>query len=382
MTDNTGHAEWAPSSASIWLNCPGSIQLNPLYKETGLTDAADLGTLAHGVLEDCITFGTKPQHPDEDINEGVDLALDFVHDVLEKYKKVTIIAEKRLVLPDTPVWGTTDLVAVNDDMIHIADYKHGWVPVNVKMNAQLMTYLAAAIAEYGERKKYKITVIQPKYDHIDGKVRTYEPSQEDVDWHQSEIRYALNNPDKFHAGKHCKYCKARGACKVFAGWLVPRLQTVMYWEISERHTYDNETLAKLLDFLDLVPGFISAVRQEAFKRALNDRAIGGYKIVKGKAERKIVDEEHIKQKYLEIGIPVEALYEASFVSPLTVEKQIKGHYRAKGRNAWKEPWEEISKAIQTERGGMQLVRDIDGRPQFNKGDEFGELPVQDGDIFV
>jgi hypothetical protein len=377
------HSDWSPSSGSIWVNCPASVEVSQLYKEEEDSEASELGTVAHGVLEDSLLFGTEPQHENMEIVEGVELAVDWVHEQLRKNPATKLYIEKRLEWPNTPVWGTTDSVLVTDKLLHIADFKFGWLPVNVDHNVQMLIYLIMAIMEFGERDEYHITVIQPRYYHKDGPIRTYRVTGADVAQIQQQVEWALANRGVFSAGRHCKYCKARGACATFAGWIVPRLNTALEYDITDRHTFSNETIAKLLDFLDLVPGYISAVKQEAFRRALNDRRIGGYKLVKGKAERKVTDEDYIRAKYEEWGMPVEALYDASLVSPLGIENQLKARFRGEGRGVWKQRFEELAPAIQKVQGGLTLVRDVDGRPQFNKGDEFGELPLDtNGDILL
>lgn len=380
------HSDWSPSSGSIWLNCPGSVAVNPLYKEQedkeDITDASNIGTIAHGVLENCLLYDVPAEHEDYEIVEGVELAVEFVHSKILSVPQTTLYVERRLYVPDTPIWGTTDVLGVSPQMIHVADYKHGWVPVDVVKNVQLMLYLLAAIAEFGPRPEYWITVMQPRYLHRDGPTRSYRVTEADLAQLKQAIGWALSNRDKFFAGKHCKYCKVRGACATLAGWLLPRINEFIAYDITNKHTFSNETMAKLLDFVDMVPGWVSAVKQEAFKRALNDRRIGGHKIVKGKAERKVQNEEGLKAKYVEWGIPVDALYEASLVTPLTVEKQLKARFKAEGRGKWQEYMQELVNEgiIGMTFGSLTLVRDVDGRPQFNKGDEFGELPLDSGDI--
>jgi hypothetical protein len=366
------------------LSCPGSVEIVKLYPNEE-SAASNLGTVAHGILEDCVTFDTKPDHADPEINEGVYIALDFIGDKLAEYgKDCDLHTEKKLAIPDTPVWGTTDLVFVSPKVLHIADYKHGYVPVEPRLNAQLMSYLVGAIAEFGERSRYYVTVIQPRYHHAEGPVRTYQVTKEDLEWFRTELKYALENQDKIAAGKHCQkyYCPARGSCKVLAGFVAPRLNTAMDYELTDKHTFDNDTLAKLLEFADLAQGWLGEVRKEAFKRAMQDRKLGGWKIVRGKVTRTFTDDAPTKlaELYDEFGIPRDALYEASFVSPATVETQLKGHF--KGRNKWKEYYRKVEQFITGKEGNPSLVRDSDGRPMFKRGDEFGELPVQEGDIIL
>lgn len=378
------HADWAPSSMYRIMNCPNSVELVKLYEKEE-NAAANLGVVAHGVLEDCITFGTAPAHHDEELNEGVQLAVDYVEKRLNELGKDTeVYIEKRLAIPDTPVWGTADLVFVNPRVIEIADYKHGYLPVTVERNLQLFAYLTAAIAEFGTRKSYRITVMQPRYFHIDGPIRSDDPTAEDVEFFMSELVSALRNWDKIYAGKHCKYCPASGACAVLAGYLMPFLGKALDYDLTDKHTFDNVTMAKLLDFTDLLPGWINEVRTEAYRRIMQDREVHGWKIVQGQQTREFVEgaEPKLKELYEEFGIPPDALYEASLASPRTVEYQVKAAFKPHGRKAWVEPFKRIEEVIKTKSSAPSLVRAIDGRPVLRRGDEFTELPVQDGEILI
>lgn len=378
------HADWAPSSIGRILACPNSVEVIKLYGQDD-TAASNLGETAHGVLEDCITFGLPPSHADEELNEGVQLAVDYVEKRLNELgKDCELYIEKRLAIPDTPVWGTADLVFVTPKFIEIADYKHGYLPVDVYRCMQLMAYLTAAIAEFGPRKSYRLTIIQPRYNHIDGPIRSDDPTTEDIEFFMSELTSALRNWDKIHAGKWCKYCPARGACAVLAGYLVPFLNKAIDYDLTDKHTFDNVTMAKLLDFTDLLPGWIKEVRTEAYRRMMQDREVHGWKIVPGTQTREFVEgaEGQLKELYGEFGIPPEALYDASLASPRTVEYQIKAAFKPHGRKAWVEPFKRIEEFIKTKSSSPSLVRAIDGRPVLRRGDEFTELPVQDGEILI
>lgn len=374
----TQHSDWAPSSMSRILSCPASAEAVKLYEKEE-TDASNLGGVAHGILEDCLTFGIEPYHDDIGVVEGVQLAVDYANQRLLK-PRTEMYVEKRLAIPDTPVWGTTDNVFVDPQEIEIVDFKNGYVPVSIKLNAQFMSYLLGAIAEFGERKHYKITVIQPRYDHIDGPIRSYVVSHKDIDWFQQELNWALNNKGKFVAGKHCKYCPVQGACKTFAAWIAPSAATAMFYDLTNIHAVKDETIAQLLDMADLLPGWIKELRKEGMRRIFADKDVDGYKVVDGKVERDWTADAEAKlpELYSEMGIPSEALYEAKFVHPATAEKHVKATFKGKGK--WVEHWRKVEELITKKKGFPSLVRDIDGRPQFKRGMEFTELT--DGEIEV
>lgn len=375
------HSVYSPSSASEWLNCPASAEASTLEDNEDTEDNV-LGVEAHRLLENSLLFGITVNHPNMEVIEGVELAVDYAYELLRQYgPECTLYIERRLAIPGTDVWGTVDNLFVSPRVLHVADFKFGWLPVEVDKNKQMLCYLEGAIAEFGEREEYYITVVQPRYPHRDGPIRTYRVTAEDLDEFRAQLRWAIANKGVFNAGKWCKYCRANGSCKTLADWLVPIFGSAIELDITNRHRVTDTKLAELLDFLDIVKGWSSGVRAEAFKRALASRTIGDYKIVKGKAERKVLDENYIRQKYEEWGIPTMALYESKLVSPRTIEDQLKATFRSHGRGVWKKHYDLLETAIGIEYGGMSLVRETDARPVFNKGDEFGALP-DTGDILL
>ena len=381
MTDAL-HSDWAPSAMSRILSCPASVELVKLYPNED-SEASSLGTVAHSVLEDCLTFGLPPSHSDFEINEGIELALKFVEERLEEYgPKCELHVERRVRLEGTPIWGTADLIFVTPSVIHIADYKHGYLPVKAELNAQLMTYLEGAIQEFGERRRYKVTVIQPRYDHADGPIRSYEPSTDDLDWFRGELEYALSNREVIKAGKHCKYCPAMGECAAFIEWSQSIYGKALYYEMTNKHTVTDETIAELLDLADMLPGWIKSLRGAAYRRQMQDRSIPGWKVVPGASRREFRKDagNGLAALYSELGLPEDALYESSPISPATAEKHIKSVFKGKKNN--EEPLKKLNKLITAKSGAPSLVRTIDGRPELKRGAEFDELPDSDGNIIV
>ena len=376
------HSDWAPSAMGRILSCPASVEATKMFAKED-SEASNLGTIAHGVLEDSLVFGIPPEHEDPEIVEGVTLAVEWAEQRLLK-EAPQLHVELKMEMPGTPVWGTSDLVFVHPEFIEVADYKHGYLPVEVSRNPQMLTYLDMAIAKFGERPNYYITVIQPRYDHIEGPIRSRTVPESDLEEYRGRLAWALDNQTVFAAGKHCKYCPAWGSCREFQRFLAPHIGKALHYELTEEHLVSNETMAELLDLADLVPGWIKALRAEAMRRKFQDRHIPGYKIVTSSYQRDWDDgaEDELPAIYEEVGIPPEALYEKSFVSPATVEKHIKAAFKGT-RNKWKEPFAKIETLIKRKRGAPSLVKDIDGRPAYRKGQEFGELKLDDeGDILI
>jgi hypothetical protein len=353
------------------LECPASVEVCKLYPNEE-SEASNLGTIAHGILEDLLVFGVEPQHDDLDLIDGVNLAADFANQLGEIGYDLHI--EKRLSLADTPVWGTADIVGVAKDALHIADFKFGYLPVDVYKNVQLITYLSGSIEEFGERDLYEITVIQPRYHHSIGPIRTYTVHDNDLQWFRDKLAWAMGNTDKFSAGKHCKYCPARGGCKAFAAYAYSIAGKALYYDLTDAHGVSDKTLAALLDFTDLLPGWRDAVRKEAFKRILADRKIEGYKVVPGAKTRDWVMDSpsQLEALYADLGLPEDAIYEAKLISPATAEKHIKSAF--KGKKQYEPKLTKLNGLVGEKKGGLVVVKNSDGRMQYRKGMEFEELP--------
>lgn len=373
------HAKYRqPSSSERWLSCPGSVTQMQLYPNEP-SEASIKGDRAHKLLELAIEWGVVPNDPDIDLVYSVMFALEWVNNQAKEYGKgVELYTEQQLEIPETGEVGTTDIIFVGKDFIHVIDYKNGYVPVDVKMHPQMMLYLCGAIAKWGERKHYKISIIQPNYVHVDGMVRHYEVTQDDLTWFRGEVQHAISN-DYLAAGKHCKktYCPHRGSCQVFATWAPENLQ--LAWFPGELNGMTDDQLAEALDHADILQGWRDALRGEALRRMLHqDRKIDGYKLVKARKDRDFRSPEHrdrVFDNLREFGVSEDQLYAKSPISVAGVERVIKGIFKTQGRNAWRKGMDTLcpDDMLSTATQSLTVEKAIDGRKPYSRGAEFTPL---------
>lgn len=391
MTDQPAHAKYRPpSSAERWLSCPESAYIMHLYPNEQ-SDASIKGDEAHGHLENAFVFGIMPDTPDPDMDLNIQDVLRWIKNTKAEYGKDCVVhAERRYAIPETGEFGTSDVTFVTPKVLHIADYKDGYVPVDIKMNAQMMTYLLGAIAEFGERKTYKITVMQPNYPHADGPIRTIEVMEEEVEWFRNEVKYAVNARG-FQAGKHCKktYCPHRGTCATFHEYAENALSDA--YNTSDLNGITDDKLSQALDHAEILQGWRKELRTEALRRVMQrDAKIPGYKVVRSRINREFKNDEardEVYQVLLNMGYQIEDLTEKEPIEvagnviysqkPLTVpgvERMVKQKYKMFGRGKWKAVWDEhIQQHIREFSGSLTLERAIDGRPAHTRGSEFGSL---------
>lgn len=371
------HADrYPPSSAARFIACPGSVDAMPLYPREE-SEHSDKGDLAHNLLETALLFGIRPNASDPDMNENIELVLDWVAERRAEYGPECIVyAEQRLDIPQTGEFGTSDIIIVAPFMLHIADYKNGYVPVEIHGCEQLLMYLLGAIAKYGTRPHYRITICQPNYNHRDGPIRTIDVSHQEIAEYALKVEYAVISR-YFAAGKHCKktYCPHRGNCRTFLEWA--QTNAADAWFPSDVNALSNDQLSSALDHTDILQGIRDELRKEAMRRILQqDAKIHGYKVVKGRKDRQFVEDGAavVRDTCLQLGATDDDLFEKKFTSVAGVERFIKRISISQGRGAWKENYARlIAPHVNEYQAGLALERAIDGRPSHRRGSEFGPL---------
>lgn len=390
-----------PSSAKRWINCPHSAHIAAMYPNEE-SDASLKGDMWHKVMEDAITFGAVPANADPDVTEAMeDLLAYILARIAQKGERPRIYVEVKLDIPLTGEFGTCDILMVWTDEIEVADHKSGYVPVDVKYNDQMMCYLTGAIAVHGERPKYRLTVHQPNFDHIDGPLHHHDIGVDAVLMFEMEVRDSVVNEDQVIAGPHCKesYCPHRGACAAFADYT--RDDLTLGWHTSEYKALTDDKLAKALDDAEELAGYRTALRTEAMRRIMGlDRQIAGYKVVKGRRQRAVTAARALAESVMQhmgvewaaklfpdlawlgkglqdtlaLGIPEPVL--TSLGTPKHIEDVIKmyakAHYLPRG--GWKAIYDNVVGAyIRETANGLALEKAIDGRPAHKRGSEFGTL---------
>lgn len=393
----TAHAKnRPPSAAKRWLSCPFSATVATLYDRED-TEASLKGDLWHKLMEDLLQFGTLPVEADPDAAEALQDLYDYV---VKRFKELgpetKLYVEEQLDITETGEFGTADIVLVSPEWLEIDDEKSGYIVVDVPHNDQMMTYLCGAIDKYGPRPHYRIGAHQPNFDHIEGPLRFWEPTQADVDAHRARLRWSMENPDHCEAGHHCKatYCDHRGACEAFRVYAQDDLS--LGWHASELKGMSDADLSKALDASDELAGYRTELRSEAMRRIMNmDRKIDGYKVVKGRRNRCVRDGRSL---VLAVDTALGAAWAIRLFpslgwadlrgkldheevlkhlgTPKHIEDVLKQYARVHNlpRGGWKQLYDNVvGKYIAEDAGGLTLERAIDGRPAHKRGSEFGVL---------
>lgn len=323
MTADAGHKLFGGSSAHRWMRCAGSVRLTQQAPPQIETAAMRSGTHAHKLLEVLLGDGLGPASEyvgtvlidghaplTEDDCAAVQVAVDYVAELLERYHDAELYAERKLALEDD-TGGTCDiqLYVPSTKTLHVIDYKHGaGVYVDVEDNEQLLFYavLAWYLGEW-DVKVVNCTIIQPRCS-VGEPVRTMPRSPAELlDFHDRiyAARALAGEPDApFVPGeKQCKWCTGAFMCPALhnvgvdlaaaAGMLAPSAPTEAITLILPpvEECRDPRGLAQTLQAAAVLEAWIDAIKERAEALALSGQKLPGYKLVAKRPTRKWLNED-------------------------------------------------------------------------------------------
>ncbi len=356
------HARLSPSAAERWTVCPGSIRMADGMPSKS-SKFADEGTLAHSVAEAMLNGGAFDAS--EEMINNVRVYVDHVDALADHpYAKCHIEAQVKVT---ENLWGTADAIVWRPDTatLHVVDLKYGaGVGVEVRGNLQLQIYALAALLTFGyPAETVNVGIVQPRFNHPDGPCRSVDFSAVDLlDFH-ADLMDAISRVEEAGHGrkntaawqdsylqpseKACRWCLGAPVCPKLAA----KAQGLAKVAFGPAVSYDPAELARVLDNLGLMEGWIKNVREFAYAEAEAGRPIPNYKLVEKRATRKwLSDEPAIVEALHNAGVA--DLYEPpKMITPAAAEKLL-----GKGNKNL------LDDLCVKESSGHTLVHDTDKRP--------------------
>lgn len=362
------HAPLSPSSAYRYMRCPGSVREQAKYPEKPSGPGAVDGTHTHTLLEHCIKNSvdlnamsmvgqTLTDHEgsfivDADRAKRVQVALDHIASL----NGTAVIAEQRVdpahLIGRDDMSGTVDIQVHADDpvrgrVLHVVDYKDGMNEVEAKDNEQLELYALGVLAGFKLPINVEypfdyvnMTIIQPKLAMKGGNpITSHTMSVSDV---LALIpKYvvggaAVDKPDAplVPGDKQCKYCRASGCsaraqeAMKMSGIAFPSLPATVQQVSDQVAAQDpasmtSDQLRQILEAAPLMRQTIEQAEAEAQRRLESGQSVPGLKLVYGRGSQSwSIPEDQVVEKLKGMGVPKDAVYKTSVVSPAQAKKLV------------------------------------------------------------
>ena len=329
------HSEISPSNASRWLNCPGSVALLrtlPPEDESAKT-AARLGSIKHAMMalfyHYVREFGidvadhlvvaagfVKRMYPDLDkfIERPDELVIEMASyvgrltEAANSDPAPAIGVEVPINLSEVHVGmaGTADAVIMARDqsVIEVVDYKSGRSQVDPKHNPQLQLYMIGAIgmAPDGSTHNFDghfVTIAQPdesgkmqfKSSHIDIEdLRDFFDQARRI----AKSIHADTPPKRVPSDTACQWCRAKSICPEYREFACYDLMS----DLEDVSTVGPEAVAEILRASGRINKLLKSANDLARDTIKSGGTIPGYQMRNVRGRRSVLDTHHVRANLL------------------------------------------------------------------------------------
>lgn len=402
------HSILSASSSSRWLKCPPSAILTK-DMEAQTSPYAEEGTEAHELAERklmlmfnkisqedynswYIMFKARSKFWSEEMEEYVNTYVNTVKEQSEGYTEIyfelRVDYSDIINVPDQK--GTADCVIVFPDKLTIMDLKYGkGVLVQAEENSQLSLYaLAACQTLKVEVSKIRLMIVQPRLENFSSWDTDFTTLYTwGIGYARERAQLAIQGKGDFCPGeKQCRFCKLRGSCNARANANIQEAKDVFGEDhdvgeliVPEQskalaHQITLEKLSIVLEIGPLYQQWFNDVQAYAYELAMSGIQIPGFKLVQGKTNRKVDNEEGLVRVLTAQGIPEKELYKEPTLKGLGELEKLVG----------KKTFETLSAPFVVKpMGKPTLVPETDKRAPINMSqmaiDVFSQVPQLDGE---
>jgi hypothetical protein len=234
------------------------------------------------------------------MEEYTDMYVDYCLEQFQAAKKNTEFAEIRIeekidlrhYVPDG--FGSNDCIIIADPTLEVIDLKYGkGIRVSAKDNSQLKLYALGSLLEVmllTEIKTVKMTIVQPRLDHIS----SFEMSAEDlIAWGDDVVKPTAANAfageGQAKAGEWCRWCKAKPTCRALAEYHLD----IAKHEFKDPALLDDGELLDVYNKLDTLTMWADSIKGYILTEALKGKQWEGLKAVEGRSIRKITKPDEL-----------------------------------------------------------------------------------------
>lgn len=360
------HAKLGASNSHRWLNCPGSVAAEAKVAGRKGGRFADEGSVAHELADLCLSGGLSPfdfegrtliennaVSVDREMCGHVQTYIDYVQAIpgVHEYERRVDYSDW---VPDG--FGTSDVIAIDGDTIHIVDLKYGkGVEVYAKDNSQMMLYALGAYSEYAciqEISTVRMSIVQPRRDHIDEWQITVPELLKWAAWVSEQAELALSDDAPRSPGeKQCQFCAVKATCPALEAF-TRKIVGGDFDNLDDPDALPDERVSSALAAKKLILGWLDAVEQHVTERLESGKGFPGFKLVAGRSLRQWGDES--KAEEVLSSLVGDGAFTRKLVSPAQAEKLL-----GKAKAA------DIADLIVKPEGRPTIAPESDKRPAIN-----------------
>ena len=286
---------------------------------------ADEGTKAHAIAEAILLHKGNVSSIPPDIAVYTDY-VQSLGGILQVEKRVKV---------SESVPGTADAVVWDPHTatLEVIDLKYGQgVSVEVMDNLQLRIYALAALLTLNYPAVYvKVTIVQPRYNHADGPIRSVKfwsidllefhadllDAEAVVEEAEENHRLGLSMSEYLVPSEEgCRWCNAAPTCPA----VYRRAKELAKEAFLASLPYDPAKLSEALKFIPILEGWIKNVREFSAREVESGAKIPGWKLVAKRPTRKWIDVDAAAAALAAVGLDEEDYMVRQLVSPAAAER--------------------------------------------------------------
>jgi hypothetical protein len=297
---------------------------------------------------------------------------EYVKALMSEPDAEMFVESKVDIIPEYDISGHVDACVIDGGTLHVIDLKTGAGAVSAENNSQMMMY---ALGLYYEHEMfYDIDNIHLHIVQDNAKIsnsNSWECSVDELkdfgDWITERARLALQEDSECTPSeKACQWCTHASKCVALNNEVVD-----MFAELEERgddvpvDELPLDTITAMLANRGLFDRAMKAYEERIADELKQGKQVEGYKLVKGRKNKRWVDETEAFNK-LKSWLPLDEVAPRKICSPSQAQKLLGKSISTRKKNTFEELYE-------TPEGELQLAPSTDKRPAVNPTEEFEEL---------
>ena len=363
MSNSGQHTEWGGSKVARNVRCTGSvIKCRNIY-DSGSTEAAKEGTLAHMLAEAALKEGASVY---ELVKAGVEFDISQTDEKPEYRKPDMVMAEylqegyiKHVLLKKGELHveqtnefefapgnrGTADVAVIDRKkrFLNISDLKYGvGILVFVKGNEQLEAYAIAFLDAYDlwdDIDTVELEIYQPRRDWVDTTRVTTDYLRQRKDFFREKYEESQSADAVLVPGiLQCYFCPYMSQCRAAFDYVFAALNGD--YESMELAVTDPIKALKAKDISvaeaaslyrakDLSNRMFKALDERLYDEYMAGKETPGVKVVEGVGRRQWKDEEEAEKALERMRVKKDDRYNTKLVSPAQAETVVGKRQRSK-----------------------------------------------------